>query len=843
MQGPEPTEGVSCSNTLELTKVTHLLEDHLTANSKERHLFVLKKLLRMKQNGFLLRELAGIARIVHVCTAKGKDHPEYLPVLCEVIKICRLPFLKEKASDELNYAQDVIHFLSHVGRLVRLSDAVVRQQLLDSVESFFSYVTPKQQLDGLQPTSPGYRLQLLERSDLAETLLLSTAALQNQPAIRLQLLHTLQILSCSSDMNCASMLRARGAETICLNMNEPDPSGQVLFCSSEILWDLLERGGKDEVIAQLSSVECVLTLEKAFFYKLLNSSRHADLQLRNDLLAIVSLIAENHSSLLIQSLFAREIIAVATFPELRSQKPLTHNLKLLYNNEDFKMKKMLLSFLVLMAKDLAAVELYKEERVMLAVMQHAASSKQEPQSSYWSSSQQEDLRLQALVVLASIAPLMLDDFMACEGSACLLPLLDYQGHSSASTGGRGSEKARMKHCMRVLRAVTSVGDESANQDLCLHRIIHQLLGGLMQMEGNSDEEDVDMAGIKSDMQLVLSALCESDVQRKQQFGLEGVEMVFHFLRKGSDKFYSGLGHNKLILSTVGCVWSCIVGCHTTEDYFMSQGGVFLLLDLLSSSPRCVQGPVLATLLDMTDNPNTSSRILCWKDDRGETAPKLLLQLWRDEEAELGVGRSQHGEISDPWKPILHRQQQEEAQPSLPAHVPGAVLSEVSENLRAKIYSIFCKLGFQELPGLSTKDLVTLSIVKRYLEFKVGEQWDEISHEMRRDGVRPITPDNEALTAIAKIAEDVASGVIAEQKRTLEQREEEAISVEELKYSEIKFHQKQRELAAEALNPSVSWTSNCWSSKEEREQREKYIEANKAKAGGASSLSWSGWGEL
>lgn len=51
---------------------------------------------------------------------------------------------------------------------------------------------------GLQSTSPGYRLQLLEHSDLAQTLLLSMAALENQPGIRLQLLQLLQILSGSS---------------------------------------------------------------------------------------------------------------------------------------------------------------------------------------------------------------------------------------------------------------------------------------------------------------------------------------------------------------------------------------------------------------------------------------------------------------------------------------------------------------------------------------------------------------------------------------------------------------------------------------------------------------------
>lgn len=42
---------------------------------------------------------------------------------------------------------------------------------------------------------------------------------------------------------------------------------------------------------------------------------------------------------------------------------------------------------------------------------------------------------------------------------------------------------------------------------------------------------------------------------QELFGSEGVEMAVHFLRKGSSRFYSGLGHNKLILSTVDCVWS------------------------------------------------------------------------------------------------------------------------------------------------------------------------------------------------------------------------------------------------------------------------------------------------
>jgi hypothetical protein len=36
--------------------------------------------------------------------------------------------------------------------------------------------------------------------------------------------------------------------------------------------------------------------------------------------------------------------------------------------------------------------------------------------------------------------------------------------------------------------------------------------------------------------------------------------------------------------------SCIVGCYTTEDYFLAREGVFLLLDLLSVRKRKPKRP-------------------------------------------------------------------------------------------------------------------------------------------------------------------------------------------------------------------------------------------------------------
>lgn len=54
------------------------------------------------------------------------------------------------------------------------------------------------------------------------------------------------------------ILKADGAQKICFHMNEPDPSGQVLFRSTEILWNLLDNGSREEVSKQLSNMDCIM---------------------------------------------------------------------------------------------------------------------------------------------------------------------------------------------------------------------------------------------------------------------------------------------------------------------------------------------------------------------------------------------------------------------------------------------------------------------------------------------------------------------------------------------------------------------------------------------------------
>ncbi|XP_054910996.1 cilia- and flagella-associated protein 69-like isoform X1 [Poeciliopsis prolifica] len=805
----------SIPRSLDLMKILYLLRDPLTTNLTGRHLFVLRKLLKRNKSGFLLRELADIAKIIDICAVKVIEEPKYAPFLCEALLISRIPFLKEKASDDLIYPQDAINFLSCLGRLLKIPNPEIQEHVVETVQSFFSSEASKDLPGGGCTISPLYRLQLVERSDLPKLLVESLAALQNQPFFKLQLLETLQLLCSFSDLNCRSMVDAGAAATVCLHMNGPGPPARVLACSTEILWMLLESSGRDDAVAQLCSLDCVVSLKEAFSSVLALTSQGFDLQLRNCLLVFTTLIAENPNCPLIESLFAKQLLGYITLPEVE----VSSTQKLTHSKEDLKMKKLLLNLLILLSRHVAATQLFREELVMVSLLRFVDPPQKEPvlpQSAILS--EQEELQLQALETLASIAPVMLQDYMDCQGNTHLLLLLDW------CCDDRNRRKLQMQRCIRVLRAVTSLGEKSVNQDLSDQGAIHQLLGIIVQLEAVCDEGDVVTIEMMSNIQLILSVLCETDLHRKELFGAEGVEMVVHFLKKGSENFYSGLGHNKLLICTIDCVWSCIVGCSFTEDQFLQKNGAGLLLDLLRSSPKCVHGIILSILLDLCNNPNTRPQVLAWRDAEGQTAPGVLLQLWREEEEELGVLRDKNGGIADPEKPLLTRFQNESSTLSFPADMPSAAVLETMENLRGKIYLLMSSLGFQDLPGLSVGDHVTLGIVTRYLDFKVCEVWNEIRGELSLDGVKPVTSDQKALQSISKSSTAAAQSIMEEQSRIVEEQRQKEIQEEIRIYAKMKTHRTQDVLAAKYWKNYVARTSNYDILKEEKAQREKHLKS-------------------
>ncbi|XP_071591293.1 cilia- and flagella-associated protein 69 isoform X1 [Heliangelus exortis] len=822
--------------SVDLNHVIKLLEDSESKNTEKEQLKTLKKVVKRFENGLPLQDLAQIIEILNLCAEKINEQENFIEPLCELIKICGLPFQKKKFSDEVNYSVAVSKSIAQLGYLMRVPSSQVRIQICKCIVSFYNTKQPRKLLSGYQPTSANYKIQMAELGGLAETLVLSLALVENQLTEKLWVLKALQHLS-SSGVNCRLMMKAQAASRICLYLNGVDPSGQLVFRSSEILWNLLESTSKEEVVNQLSSLECVHALKDAFVELLMHGFRHCDRQLRNDLLVIATLLAENPGAPMIESGFTKLLIVLATFTEVKIPNPLIKGLKLTYCYEDFELKKLLFNLIGVLSKDPCAVQLLNENDVMPALLCYIKPN-QKPGFHEWSAAQYEELQLFAIAILASVAPILVNKYLSCQGNTLLLVFLEWcigqdpffgQSNSFHGTRGRGNKLAQMRYSLRVLRAVVSLYDDAVNLNLCDQGAIGQLLDILKYAADKSKEkEDAILLEIQADIFFILSVLCENDLHRKELFSYEGVDILIPFIQMDPKKLHSGLGHNSLLFSALDCLWSCVIGCYVAEDHFLEKHGIFLLLDLLASKQKNLYNIILGILVEFCDNPKTTSHINTWRGEEDQTAAHLLIELWRQEELDLGIKRDQHGRIVDMKKPIASRFQKQQEVISVPANRPSFAIVEISENIRAKLYSLLHKLGFRNLPGLSAKDFVTLAIIQHYIDFKVGEVWSELCAEIKEE-FRPVPSNEKALETIAEISEDTGRMVAALQTEVLESQHYQEIQEEEKAYMKIKAIHKQREMVNKSWQNFLTRTSNYEALKKAKRLQEKAIEGTRCRS--------------
>ncbi|XP_043823288.1 cilia- and flagella-associated protein 69 isoform X2 [Dromiciops gliroides] len=770
--------------TMDLKSIISLLEEDPKDGLEEKQLECIKMMVQCYQNGFPLRDLAQIFKIMSLCTSKIEKQPNFLDVVCEILKLCRLPFLKKKTSDEIIYAKEISGAVSLLDNLIKVPNSELRIQLCKCIVDFYHAEPLKKQI---------------------------------------------------AEVNCNLMIKAQAANKICSCLNNPDPSGQLLFRSSEILWNLLEKSSKEEIIKQLSNLECLLALKEVFKNLFTKGYRHYDRQLRNDILVITTIIAQNPGAPMIESGFTRDLILFATFNEVKSQDPLVKGLKLSNSYEDFELKKLLFNIIVVLCRDLPTVQLLIEGKTVEALFTYVKKTERHKVIE-WSAAQHEELQLHAIATLASVAPLLIDDYLACNGNSRILMFLEWcvneetffsQGNSFHGTGGRGNKFAQMRYTVRLLRAMVSLGNDVVNQDLCGHGAIKQLIG-ILKITVNKLKEEAIVLEIKSDILLILSGICENHSQRKEMFGTEGVDIILHLMKVDPKKFQSGLGHNRLLFSTLDCLWCCILGCYSLEDYFLEKDGIFLLLDLLALNQKNFCNLILGIMVEFCDNPKTSVHVHTWRGKKDQTAANLLIKLWREEERDLGVKRDEDGKIIDAKKPLVTSFQEEQKIVPMPASCPTISIMEVSENIRAKIYAVLGKLDFENLPGLSAEDFVTLCVIHRYLDFKTGEIWNEINEELKAERFRPISADKETLEAITVASENIGKMVATLQNEMVESQRNQDMHSEQKAYIKIHATHKQKDMANKSWAKFLTRTSNAKALKKAKKLQEKAIESSRPK---------------
>ncbi|XP_070644072.1 cilia- and flagella-associated protein 69 isoform X4 [Bos indicus] len=773
----EDEEVQGAFKSMDLNRVIKLFEETGKDDLEQRQLKSVKKLVQCYQNGFPLRDLAQIFKILNLCAEKIKTQPHFIEPAYNIIKLCGLPFLKKKASDEITYAEDTANSIGLLGDLMKIQNSELRIQICKCVIDFYHAEPPKKHITGYQQASSSYKIKMAEVGELAKTMIQSLELLENQLVEKLWVLKALQHLS-TSEVNCTLMVKAQAASGICAHLNDPDPSGQLLFRSSEILWNLLEKSSKEEIIQQLSNLKCLLALKEVFKNLFIRGISHYDRQLRNDILVITTIISQNPGAPMILLIDGKVILALFTYVK----RPEKHKIL------------------------------------------------------EWSAAQYEELQLHAIATLSSVAPFLIDEYLFYKGNDQVLEFLAWcdnedsffsHGNSFHGAGGRGNKFAQMRYSLRLLRAMVYLENDTINKDLCENGAIQQLIGIFKNtISKYNDKEEAILLEIQSDILLILSGLCEYHIPGKEIFGTEGVDIILHVMKTDPKKLQSGLGYNVLLYSTLDSIWCCILGCYPSEDYFLEKEGIFLLLDLLALNQKKFCNLILGIMVEFCDNPKTAAHVNAWRGKKDQTAASLLIKLWRKEEKELGVKRDKYGKIVDTKKPLFTSFQEEQKIIPLPANCPTIAVMDVAENIRAKIYAVLGKLDFENLPGLSAEDFVTLCIIHRYLDFKIGEIWNEIYEEIKLEKLRPVTTDKKILESITAASENIGKMVVSLQSEMIESQARQDVQNEQKVYTKIQATHKQRELANKSWENFLARTSNAKTLKKAKRLQEKAIESSR-----------------
>ena len=113
-----------------------------------------------------------------------------------------------------------------------------------------------------------------------------------------------------------------------------------------------------------------------------------------------------------------------------------------------------------------------------------------------------------------------------------------------------------------------------------------------------------------------------------------------------------------------------------------------------------------------------------------------------------------------------------------------------------------------------------------MDLKLGEVWTEVISELQMEGVRPVTPDMEAIEAISRGIEERAQIVCGTQIELLEAQQNQDVLDEQEFYAEIRENYRQKEKQLSDFTDFVARTSNFQLLKAAKERQKLSVDASR-----------------
>ncbi|KAJ3274779.1 hypothetical protein HDV01_001982 [Terramyces sp. JEL0728] len=540
----------------------------------------------------------------------------------------------------------------------------------------------------------------------------------------------------------------------------------VIFLSFELWWNILESDVKFEAAKYLGEPEqlTLIYLELCDFIK--TGKRTIEKQKRNELLFLLAKIVEYSSGCNFVQVPILGLVVENLQLELWPEEVDT-----LIDEEDFEFKRMFVNIAKTLCENIEARnELLNAGLVQLA-LRFLDCQPDNQLSRIYDQDHLSILQISVLALISNLVPTIHKEFRMLDGPEILMSYLDKLIAEGKDIPSKRIDQVRvhinlLETCLLTVLAF-SEGGPTNKKILSSFSVFEKFLEILSRKTPSTE--------IWVKCLLCCSSLCQGYKVNKQHFGeAGGVELMIEFLKYDT---CDPKEKERILLSTVECIWGTICGNFVFENKFLQLDGMFYLLDLLETSTYDNKRHALGCLLDFLENPKAVLHVLQWRTKENPTKgiEHLLIGLWNMEEEKLEVLQGPKGSISQDSQFPLRGLKSKKIEVLKNGIEPdgGRAILEIQENLRvlisndqAKIYSIFCKIGFHHFPNtLSVTEKTKLAMISKYLDFKTGEVWYEIGEELKYENIRPISPD---LCCIRAIEQTVKAKTMAESQEAEEE---------------------------------------------------------------------------
>ncbi|TPX40959.1 hypothetical protein SeMB42_g03105 [Synchytrium endobioticum] len=631
--------------------------------------------------------------------------------------------------------------------------------------------------DGTSGISGLVLLPCVESSRIAPRLL---QALQKASTLSCEwkILRALRKLSAASAVCCEQLVQDGQIAFLCeCAARLPDES--LVATAVEVLFNgLIEGDLAPQSAAILGSPDCIRDLTTIYERLVRKEYSKPDEHLRNELLLLLTKIAEKcpdsiphfaetgFISLSCSTLLAGKVFAKGNQPSL----------------EDFQLWKLSIRNLMVLCTD----DMNLSKALVAGLLKFAFAYLQEDQSVRfgWSKTQLKEIQILILGMLTALIPRMIAEFRPKEGARRTLNFLAWaikcdSGLQKDASGMPQEILGVVPATLKLLLAIAELGvaykKDLGSSGVFIH-VIYLLKNFSTQIP------------LVYNAMVLSSTLCQGSKANKILFGESGgVSALIPYLKYDSP---NPKLHNKVLVGSVECIWMCISGCHASEEEFLSGGGMFMILDRMETTAQPLKKHIMGCVLDLLENQKARSHVLEWRSvaDESRGIAHLLIDMWTEEERVLGVPEGRFGVLADLEDPLYSQAYARDA------NNDSVAISEISLNMRAKVYSMFTKLGFDPFYDvLSPEQRIKLLLIAKYLDFKLGEVWEEICNELDHEGVRPVTPDLECVQ-ISKQVQIEKSQVVQQRQLELVKKKTEGDFVKERTFLQEKItqiHTRQR----------------------------------------------------